>query len=544
MNNSEMIRAHIPCPDCGSSDGRTEYTDHYYCFVCEKYTPKKVGAMGRKLAMLSADDIEYKAIKARGLTQDTCRKYCYGITKDEFENTVQVARYFDDDGIELFQKTRDKAKNFTTRGKKKYRFFGQNLFKGGRKLVITEGEIDCLTVSQVQGNKYATVSIPFGTGSAQETFKEQYDYLMNFDEVIVMFDMDAKGKEAVQKVAGILPPNKLKIAELPYKDANECLLKGNPDAIIRAIWDAKTYKPDGIINAADLKDTLFSKDTGIVSYDYPFSPKLNEMTQGIRKGEMILLTAGTGIGKSTTAREIAYKLKVKDNLKIGMVMLEENPKKTLRDMLSIHMSKPLHLLWNNEDIRKEAETAFTELFGDNRLYLYDHFGSIQSDNLLDKIRYLIVAEKCDFVVFDHISIAVSGMDSGGDERRTIDKLMTDLRSLVEETGAGLIIVSHLRKTDTKSNPFEQGGTISLDDLRGSGSLKQLPDIIIALERNQQAEEETEKNVLKVRVLKNRFTGNTGLADKIKFNKSTNRLEDIDELEMESEQQKEQTENPF
>lgn len=543
MNNSEIVRAHLSCPDCGSSDGRTEYTDHYYCFVCEKYTTKRVGTMGRKLEMLSADDIEYKAIKARGLTQDTCHKFCYGISKDEFGNTVQVARYFDDDGIELFQKTRDKAKNFTTRGKKKYRFFGQNLFKGGRKLVITEGEIDCLTVSQVNGNKYPTVSIPFGTGSAQETFKENYDYLMNFDEVIVMFDMDAKGKEAVQKVAGILPPNKLKIAELPYKDPNECLLKGNPDAIIRAIWEANVYKPDGIINAADLKETLFSKDTGIVSYDYPFSPKLNEMTQGIRKGEMILLTAGTGIGKSTTAREIAYKLKVKDNLKIGMVMLEENPKKTLRDMLSIHMSKPLHLLWNNEDIRKEAEAAFTELFGDNRLYLYDHFGSIQSDNLLDKIRYLIVAEKCDFVVFDHISIAVSGMDSGGDERRTIDKLMTDLRSLVEETGAGLIIVSHLRKTDTKSNPFEQGGTISLDDLRGSGSLKQLPDIIIALERNQQAEEEDVKNILKVRVLKNRFTGNTGLADKIKFNKSTNRLEDVDELDTESEQ-KEQTENPF
>ena len=319
-------------------------------------------------------------------------------------------------------------------------------------------------------------------------------------------------------------------------------MKGQPEAIIRAIWDAKTYKPDGIVSALDLKDTLFSADTGIVSYDYPFSPKLNEMTQGIRKGEMILLTAGTGIGKSTTAREIAYKLKMKDNLKIGMVMLEENPKKTLRDLLSIHLSKPLHLLWNNEDVRKEAQEAFDVVFGDNKLFLYDHFGSIESGNLLNKIRYLITAEQCDFIVFDHISIAVSGMDSGGDERRTIDKLMTDLRSLVEETGAGLIIVSHLRKTDTKSNPFEQGGTISLDDLRGSGSLKQLPDIIIALERNQQAQEEHERNLLKVRVLKNRFTGTTGLADKIRFNKSTNRLEDVDELEMESEQ--EDTNRPF
>ena len=547
--SDEIVQAHIPCPDCGSSDGRTEYTDHYYCFVCEKYTPKTESVTGskstrkkRKLPMFQPEDMEYRNLKARGLTQETCRKFSYGITRDDFGNIVQVARYFDDDGIELFQKTRDKEKNFVIRGKKCYRFFGQNLFKGGRKLVITEGEIDCLTVSQVNDNKYPTVSIPFGTRSAKETFKEQYNYLMNFDEVIVMFDMDVHGKEAVNSIAGILPPNKLKIAELPYKDPNECLLKGQPEAIIRAIWDAKTYKPDGIVSALDLKDTLFSADTGIVSYDYPFSPKLNEMTQGIRKGEMILLTAGTGIGKSTTAREVAYKLKMKDNLKIGMVMLEENPKKTLRDLLSIHLSKPLHLLWNNEEVRKEAQEAFDVVFGDNKLFLYDHFGSIESGNLLNKIRYLITAEQCDFIVFDHISIAVSGMDSGGDERRTIDKLMTDLRSLVEETGAGLIIVSHLRKTDTKSNPFEQGGTISLDDLRGSGSLKQLPDIIIALERNQQAQEEHERNLLKVRVLKNRFTGTTGLADKIRFNKSTNRLEDVDELEMASEQ--EDTNSPF
>lgn len=530
---SEIVKAHIPCPDCGSSDGMTEYTDHTYCFVCEKYTPLKRGVnMTRKLGLIDNKDIAYKAIKARGIKMETCIKYSYGISKDDYGNAVQVATYKNEEGIILFQKTRDKDKNFYVRGKKTYRFFGQHLFNGNKKLIITEGEIDCLTVSQIQGNKYPVVSIPFGTRSAVETFKQNYEWLCSFEEVIVMFDMDTAGREAVSKISGILPPHKLKVATLPLKDPNDCLLAGKADSVVQAIWQAKEYKPDGIVNASDLKEVLFKEDEQIQSFDYPFSPKLCEMTQGIRRGEMLLLTAGTGIGKSTFAREIAYKLKMVDGLKIGMVMLEESPKKTLRDLLSIHLKVPLHLLWKNEDIRNIAKDAFDVVFGDGRFCLYDHFGSIEGGNLLDKIRYLIVAENCDFVIFDHVSIAVSGLEDNADERKCIDRLMTNLRSLVEETGAGIIVVSHLRKVDTKSNPFEQGGKISLDDLRGSGSLKQLPDIILALERNQQADDEVSKNILKVRVLKNRFTGNTGLADPIKFDKTTHRIINVDPMELE------------
>ena len=146
-----------------------------------------------------------------------------------------------------------------------------------------------------------------------------------------------------------------------------------------------------------------------------------------------------------------------------------------------------------------------------------------------------MGEGCDFVIFDHVSIAVSGLDeSSMTERKAIDVLMTQLRSLIEETGAGIVVVSHLRKGDTKAVPFEQGGTISLDDLRGSGSLKQIPDTILALERNQQAQSEDDKNLLKLRVLKCRFTGNTGIAGYLKFNKSTNTLVDVVPLEIKEE----------
>ena len=494
--------------------------------------------MAKDLIPLS--DMEYRPLKARGITRDTCRKYNYTCTVDDKGNALQVATYYDNDGNALFQKTRDKDKNFRVRGNQAYRFYGQHLYHSGRKLVITEGEIDCLTVSQVQDNKYPVVSIPFGATSAKKTFKQNLDWLQNFGEVIVMFDEDEAGRKAVKDIAGLLPPSVLKVAHLPLKDPNECLLAGHPDYIIGAIWNAEAYRPDGVHNGKDMLDRLLSDDADTKGYAFPWAEVLNKKTRGLRKGEMLLLTAGSGIGKSTVAREIAYDLHMTHGLKVGLIMLEESPKKTLRDLMSIHLKKPLHLSWNDKT-KAEVKEHYAEVFGNSGFVLYDHFGSIDSDNLLDKIRYMIVACGCDFVVLDHITIAVTAIgDTWANERTVIDKLMTALRSLVEETQAGLIVISHLRKTDTKSTPFEQGGVIAMDDLRGSGSLKQLPDTVLAVERNQQDADEERQNLLRLRLLKCRFTGETGLADAIRFNRKTNRLEEIDPLEQPVE--KEEKEN--
>nr|DAO79710.1 MAG TPA: DNA directed DNA polymerase [Caudoviricetes sp.] len=469
----------------------------------------------------------YSPLQKRRITEATCCKYGYRLGTYHGE-TVQLAPYCDDTGKEVGFKVRGKGKEFRTIGKIPCRFFGQHLFSGGRKLVITEGEIDCLTVSQAQGNKYPVVSLPQGAQSAKKTIKENLNWLSGFEEVILMFDMDEPGRKASTQCSSLLPQGQVKIATLPRKDPSECLMNGDAASIISAIWNAAPYRPDGILNPKDEKEKLLSSEEGEDSRPYPFpwNIELNQMTGGgMRKGELLLMTAGTGIGKSTAAREIAYHLKMHEGCSVGMLMLEENPKKTMRDLLSIHREKPLHLMWTKERKTKATAKAFDAVFGDGKFLLYDHFGSLGEDRLLSAIRYMIVGEGCDFVILDHISIAVSALEtSGGDERKTIDVIMTKLRSLVEETGAGIIVISHLRKPDSKQgNPFEQGGKISLDDLRGSGSLKQLPDTIIALERNQQADVEGERNLLSVRLLKCRFTGQTGLAGHLMWNSKKNRI---------------------
>jgi len=126
---------------------------------------------------------------------------------------------------------------------------------------------------------------------------------------------------------------------------------------------------------------------------------------------------------------------------------------------------------------------------------------------------------CKYIFLDHISIVISGMDTQ-DERRLIDMTMTKLRKLVEELKCAMFVVSHLKRPEGKFG-HEEGVQTSLSHLRGSHSLAQLSDCVLGFERDQQSEDE--HNVLTCRVLKNRFSGDTGIATTLIYNKDTGRL---------------------
>ena len=135
---------------------------------------------------------------------------------------------------------------------------------------------------------------------------------------------------------------------------------------------------------------------------------------------------------------------------------------------------------------------------------------------------------CKWVFLDHLSILVSGLE-GEDERRNIDQLMTKLRSLVEETRCALVLVSHLRRAAGSDRGHEDGKAVSLSHLRGSQAIAQLSDAVIALERDQQAEDPNAANTTTIRVLKNRYAGETGVACHLFFNKDTGRLHEVSNL---------------
>lgn len=471
------------------------------------------------------EDLEEVSLTKRCIGKDTCSKFKYFSTVYKGK-PCQVACYYDDSGNLVGQKLRFPDKSFAVLGSISNRLYGSQLWAGGKKIVITEGEIDCLTVSQLQGNKWPVVSIPNGAQAAKKAIESNLEYLENFEEVILMFDMDDPGRKASEECAKILPAGKAYIANLPCKDPNECLSEGKGSEVLQAVWNAKPYRPDGIVSGTDLYEKCVTNIDDLKdSVEYPWVALQNK-TKGARHGELYVFTSGSGMGKSTILRELEYYFGVQRGELCGIVALEESTRKTGLELMSIHLNSRLILDPECAD-EGERSRAFSETIGNGRFFLYDHFGSLDSGNLLSKLRYMIVSLGCKRIFLDHISIVVSGMDTDedGGERKAIDKLMTNLRSLVEETGATMFVVSHLKRPEKKGH--EEGAQVSLSQLRGSGAIAQLSDMVIGLERNQQGDN---PNVLTLRVLKNRFCGLTGVSGHLKYNVETGRLEEYEEGE--------------
>jgi len=517
-NELVAIATHQPCSDCGSSDALTINSDgSTKCYSCGIWTPNKhKNTQQSPMTQSTANDFakgSFIDIEPRGINKDTCVKYQYQIGKHQGKD-CHIANYHNNNGDVVAQKLRFADKNFSCIGNPR-NFFGQYLWpNGGRKLVITEGEIDCLTVSQIQGNKWPCVSLPNGAQSAKNVFKQQFEWLSSWEEVVVMFDEDNAGRDAAESVAHILPAGKCKIARLSGKDPNEMLLAGKGQEVVKAFWDAKVWRPDDIIDGTELFERLtVPKENNSIPYPY-FG--LNDLTHGLRKGEIVTFCAGSGIGKSAVCKEIALHILKTTDRKLGYIALEESIERTGNGIIGLEMQRPLHLEAFTPD--EAYKKAYESTVGSGRFYLYDHWGSLDSDNLLGHIRYMAKAMDVDYVILDHLSIIVSGMGDG-DERRMIDNTMTKLRALVEETKIGVILVSHLKRPEGKGH--EEGAATSLAQLRGSAAIAQLSDMCIGLERNQQDKEN--KNRTTLRVLKNRFSGETGVACNLLYDKETGRI---------------------
>ena len=516
---------HVPCENCGSRDNLGVFVDdndelhHTYCFGCQQY--KKLNgelpqySKPKEITNMINGIIE--ALPKRKINSETCKKFNYQ-TGEYKGQKVHIANYYDKNYNVVAQKLRFQDKSFKWLGDTdKITLFGQNIWRDGgdkSKIIITEGEIDALSVSAVQGNKYPVVSVPSGATSAKKYIKRELEWLSKFSSIILMYDEDESGKKAVIECANILPVKKVKIATLPAKDPSELLQKGQGDKIISAFYEAKAYTPQGIIEGTETKELLL-KDDFVETIPYQWNG-FNKKLGGIRKGELILLTAGTGIGKSQVCREITHHL-VSRKHKVGYIALEENVKRSIRGIVSVGLNQLMHLPEVRQKISDEKILEEWEKVK-NYICFYDHFGSSDTEDLMNRIRYMVQSLDCKTIILDHISIVVSGIGEG-DERRLIDNTMTQLRKLVEELNCSLFLVSHLKRPEGKGH--EEGSQVSLSQLRGSSSLASLADGVIAFERDQQ--DEIQSNVMKVRVLKNRYSGDTGIACNLIYNKETGRL---------------------
>jgi len=523
---------HAPCPKCDSSDAFSykEGDEWGFCFSCNKNSPingevKSKSTYKEDYNMHKLEDIanyDTRGFQERDIKKNVAAHYGVKVSYAE-DGTIASHFYpYTRDGQVVAYKERKLPKKFNIIGDfKDVQFFGQNTVTGGKRIIIAEGELDAMAVAQAQFDKYQkfypAIAVP--SASSKSLILSQREWLRTFDEVVLAFDMDEPGQKAAAEAAKIIGYDKVLVCTLPEKDPCDVLIKHGSDTLMKCIFDARQFNPSGIVKGEDVWEHYKVKDA-TVSVPYPEClDSLNEKLKGMRMGEIVLFTSGTGSGKSTVIKEIVFDILEKTEDMVGMVSLEESIGDTAEKFIAMQLKKNL----NEHNVPEEERyEAFKQVFGSERLVLLDHQGSVSDESLTDKMEYLALMG-CKYIILDHITIAVSEGAKGKTGNEAVDALMSDLLKLCKKHNIWLGVISHLRKGE---KPFEEGHLPSIDDIKGSGSIKQISFDIVAFARNMIAESEAERNTIKLRVLKSRFTGKTGDCGSTRYNPQTTRLQPI------------------
>ena len=546
-----LIKSHQPCPCGNSSDAFAYYKNGGHCFSgkCEngknKFTNAELGIEEgdeRKMNMMTRG-VEAQSqtkelslgvsspISDRKISKDTCIHFGVTLKLDQDGRELnQYYPYHNSSGAHIANKVRGRGKSLLWEGtSKEATLFGQNVFtpNSAKAITVVEGELDALSTYQLLGSRYPVVSIQNGAGNALKSCKAQYKYLDSFETIAICFDNDEDGISAANTVAQLFP-NKAKVVKLHLKDPSEYLKENKHKDFTNCWFSAERYTPANIVRGEDLLDRLRNQPTP-ESLELPWDG-LQDLTYGIRKGEMWTFTSGSGMGKTQVLRELSYHIQQHTEENIGLLFLEDPLEDAARGMMSLSAGKPLHLP-TTVYTEEEWDNAFTDTLGTGRYAFFDSFGSNNIDTIVNTIKYMRYGCDCRYIFLDHISILVSDQ-SAGDERKALDEIATKLKTLPIELDIWLGMVSHSKRPAGK--PHEEGGQTSLSELRGTAGIGQLSNMVVGLERNGQDPDLYRRNVTLMRVLKNRFAGLTGPACYLHYDRETGRLTQEDDPDIDEE----------
>lgn len=503
MQDESTFLYHTTCDNCGSSDARAVYSSgSSYCFSCndssrgETVSTDSISKPYKKRATMLVS--EYKELKARKIPSKICSQYKYGVTVDSNNKTCQVANYYSSEKELIAQKVRYPDKTFQWVGEaKEALLFGQQLFgSGGKKLTITEGELDALSVATAFDGKYPIVSIKSGIASAKKEIAKHLDWITSFEEIYLWFDNDEKGRQGLAEVVQILPASKVKIIRhSEYKDASDVLVHTGVSGVVNAFYNAEDFKPDDIVTPDDLLDDIAEPiEQG---FDWCYR-KLTQLTYGRRYGEIVCVGAGVSVGKTDfVTSQIAFD--IKHDWKVGTFMLEQSKKETLLRIAGKLDGQHYHLPNQTFDKDTLKETVHSM---QNKLYMFDNFGSIEWEVIREKIRYMCHNYGVRIFYIDNLT-ALNAHAS--DERRNLDALMAEVATLAKELDIWILLVSHLNPPKSGAS-HEAGGKVEQNQFTGSRAIMRWAFFMMGVERNTLHPDPAERNKGLIRCIKDRFSG--------------------------------------
>ncbi|WJY17654.1 AAA family ATPase [Alteriqipengyuania flavescens] len=509
-SDSEFLH-HTSCEACGSSDGNAVYSDgHTYCHVCQAYGAADGEEGHAPKSRKSAEGLirgTAEAIPSRKLDNRVCEKFGYQV--GEFRGQkCHIAPYYDAVGKAVAQKIRLPGKDFTVLGdlKKALPFFGQQLCRdGGKMIVLTEGEIDAMSVTQAMGLSWPAVSVPNGASGAKKAVSAGLSWLEKFDKVVFLFDEDAPGREAVEECVPLLSPGKAYIGSLPLKDASDMVKAGRSKELVDAVWGARLWTPD-VLN--DLDDSLLEAACEEQEWGLPWPwVTMTKATYGIQRSAVYGWGAGTGSGKTTLMKHLALTA-IRPDLgedhsdfmpmpaprPVATILYEEPAKRTLKTLAGMAMAQRIHVPGTDYDKAQAREImeGLRPLLKSVSLK-----GARNWETVKGTVRYLCNAEGVRDFIIDPMTALTATSD---DERRALDGIMAEMADLAEDLDITIHIVCHLATPDGTSH--EDGGRVQEKHFRGSRAIAFWSHYLVGLERNKQDRD----CPTTIRGLKDRLTG--------------------------------------
>lgn len=313
--------------------------------------------LAREIKPLTQRSIEYAA--SRRISEETLRKY--GVGSGVRDDTIFP--YYDYTGklgmVKHWGHTpkENGKKNTWTNDGPVISLFGKDVCdpEGDiQKLVITEGEWDAMACYEAG---IPAVSIPMGVSNHQ-WITEDYQYLSNFDEIVLLFDNDQPGRKAAEEVASRLGKERCLIVTLPLKDAND-MLKANRGREIATIIATTMPEPIAeIVDPDSMKEQVrsFMRRDHLVSGDGFFLP---DFDLNFREHEITLWFGYTFHGKSITLANQIGSLACR-GIPTCVASFEQQPEMTFSQILEIIATRPN--LPYEEDFDKAFEWASQIVF--------------------------------------------------------------------------------------------------------------------------------------------------------------------------------------
>ena len=480
------------CSKCGSSDAKQIFlksngeTDAF-CFSCETYFPRHriqqeaVKSFLRRHKSKPMFDINnvgsLPTREIRGVREEICKGFGVKVLLSETDGQTITHHIFPDraNGEVVGYEVKGIDKKITSIGDRKgnLELWGQHIAmkNGGKKLFITEGRLDAMSLYQSlfdhkprgYSGKPSVVSVTKGATSAVKDLMNNRNFVDRYEEVILVLDSDDAGQKAVRDVLKVFP--RFKVARLPMKDANEMLQAGQS----RELYENVMYKSEHVrqgelvdIDADLIQRALVKPEMGI---PFPWET-VNRATFGIRPHTIHVCGAAPKIGKSHHEYQLIQHL-IKLNHKVGVFDLENAPVKTAVRIAS-----------------KEAKTDFSrpdkefnpQLLHDTLLKLqgkvrfYDRGASRDWSDIRICIEEMHLLDGINIFFIDPLTALISRYNST-DANDKLNEICTDMADLVNLYPITMFCYSHVNPKQKGSKPHEAGARVLSSEFTGSRAME-------------------------------------------------------------------------